>query len=386
MKNVFQHCAWRCNLLACSLALLCASCPGGESQKILGQSTDPAAKRPVAVRLAAAERQNLPVYLTGLGTVKGFYTVTVRSQVDGRVEKIHFREGQEVRRNDPLALIDPRPFLNSLHQAEANLSRDTAQLKNDQRNLQRDGVLQKTQFIAEQTVADQQALVDKIAATVQADQAQVDTARLQLSYAHIVAPLSGRTGLRLVDPGNVVHANDANGLVIITQMDPIAMLFTLPEDNLPQVAAEMRKGTLCVEAWSREGSVQLGVGKVLLIDNQINAATGTMRLKAVFDNAAAKLWPNQFVKARLLLETVKDAVVVPAAAVQYGPQGAFVYCVGADSTVVAQRVSVGVTQGDSLQILRGLRGGESVVIDGQAALHPGSRVRAQSSAAAPETP
>jgi multidrug efflux system membrane fusion protein len=372
--------------LPCALTLLCAGCQSVAPQGPTPQSNDPAAKRPVAVRLATAVRHNFPVILSGLGNVQGFYTVTVRSQVEGLIEKIYFREGQDVRRGDRLVLIDPRPFQNSLNLAEANLSRDTAQLHNDRRNLQRDVVLQKTQLIAEQTLADQQALVDQFAAAVQADQAQVDSARLQMSYAHIVAPISGRTGLRLVDPGNLVRANDANGLVVITQMDPIAVLFTLPEDNLPQVAEKMRQATLSVEAWSRDGNVQLGVGTVLLMDNQIDAATGTIRIKAVFDNAAGKLWPNQFVKVRLLVETLKDAVVVPAPAVQYGPQGAFVYRVGADSTVDVRLVSVGVAQGDSLQILRGLHGDETVVVDGQEALHPGSRVQDASPAATVETP
>ena len=372
--------------LPCALTLLCAGCQSVAPQGPTPQSNDPVSMRPVAVRLAKAVRRNLPVILSGLGNVQGFYTVTVRSQVEGLIEKIYFREGQEVRRGDRLMLIDPRPFQNSQNLAEANLSRDTAQLQNDRRNLQRDVVLQKTQFIAEQTLADQQALVDQFAATVQADQAQLDSARLQMSYAHIVAPISGRTGLRLVDPGNLVRANDANGLVVITQMDPIAVLFTLPEDNLPQVAAKMRQETLRLEAWSRDDKVQLGVGTVLLMDNQIDAATGTIRIKAVFANAAGKLWPNQFVKVRLLVETLKDAVVVPAPAVQYGPQGAFVYRVGANSTVDVRLVSVGAAQGDSLQILRGLHGDETVVVDGVAALHPGSRVQDASPAAMVQTP
>lgn len=326
------------------------------------------------VSVARVQTRDVPVVLEGLGSVTAFYTVTLKSQVDGRIDAVFFREGQAVHKGDLLVRLDTRPFEIQLHQAEATLARDTAQLNNNRLNLERNRALRERSLVAQQAVDDQKALVDEFAGTVMADQTQVDSAKLQLDYAHIVAPIDGTTGLRLVDPGNIVHANDANGLVVITQMNPIAILFTLPQDVLPQIAAQMRVSTLRAEAMSRDGSVTLGNGNVTLVDNQINQSTGTIRLKAVFDNPNNALWPNQFVKVRLHLKTIRNALAAPASAVQRGPQGTFVYVVDANNIVQSRPVTVEHSQEDWALFSNGLTLGEVVVVDGQYQLHAGSHV------------
>lgn len=358
--------------LTWGLALWAAACNRGDKSE--GAAGAPGSGRSVAVSAALVTQQDVPVYLQGLGNVTAFYTVTVRSQVDGRVDRVLFREGEDVRQGQLLALVDVRPFEIQLHQAQAALKRDAATFKNHQVNLDRDKALRERNLIPQQQVDDQRALVDQFEGTVMSDQTQVDNANLQLAYAHITAPISGRTGVRLVDPGNLVHANDADGLVVITQLDPIAVLFTMPEDDLPSVAREMQKNKLVAEATSRNGQDALGSGEVQLIDNQINATTGTMRLKAVFANPNHTLWPNQFVKIRVRLTTLKGAVVVPAATIQRGPQGTFAYVVQQDQTVEMRPVEVNTLQGDSAVIGKGLKVGEQVVTDGQYQLRPGSKV------------
>ena len=323
---------------------------------------------------AAAVQKDVPIYLEGLGTVTALYTVTVKTQVDGRLDKMLFVEGQRVKRGELIALVDPRPFEAALHQATATVARDQANLVNARLNLKRYDELSKQNLIAVQQATDQQSLVDQLAATVLMDQAQVETAKLNVEYAHIISPVDGVTGIRLVDPGNIIHAADTTGIVVITQLDPIAVIFTLPQDDLPEVSQAMSKGPLAVDAFDRAGGTKLGTGKVLLIDNQINQTTATMRIKAVFPNPDAALWPNQFVKARLLLDTKQNAIVVPTPAIQRGPKGTFVYVVGADSTVAVRSVTIDTTQGDQTLISSGLKPGEQVVTDGQNQIKPGSKV------------
>jgi len=334
----------------------------------------PVVVRPVPVAVAAVVRKDVAIYLEGLGTVTALYNVTVKTQVDGRLDKMFFVEGQRVKKGELIALVDPRPFEAALHQAEATVARDQANLVNAQLNLKRYDELSKQNLIAVQQATDQKAMVDGLAATVLIDKAQVETARLNLEYAHIISPVDGVTGIRLVDPGNIIHAADTTGIVVITQLDPIAVIFTLPQDDLPEVSEAMGNGELTVEAFDRAAGAKLGTGKVLLIDNQINQTTATMRIKAVFPNPKAALWPNQFVKARLLLTTRNNVIVVPAPAIQRGPKGTFVYVVGADSTVSVRNVVIDSAQGDQTILTSGLNPGESVVIDGQNQIKPGSKV------------
>ena len=335
---------------------------------------DNAANRVVPVTAETVTRADVPIYLDGLGNVTAFKTVTVHTQVDGRLDKVLFKEGQTVHAGDVIAQIDPRPFEIQLKQGEGALARDSAQLRDNQTNLTRYVSLRDQKLVAQQQVDDQNAAVGQFEGNVRVDEAQIATAKLNLDYSHITSPIDGVTGVRQIDPGNLVHAADAGGIVIITQIEPIAVLFTLPQDELHKVALEMAKGPLTVEAWSRDGLTKLGEGDLGLIDNQINQATASMRLKAIFKNPKRVLWPNQFVKARLLLRTQKDAVVVPSLAVQRGPKGLFVYVVAADQTVSDKAVQVESVQGDLSLIKSGLEPGQLVVVDGQNQLRPGSKV------------
>jgi membrane fusion protein, multidrug efflux system len=336
-----------------------------------------AENRAVAVVTVTAVRRDVPVFLDGLGAVAAFKMVTVRSRVDGQLQSVGFREGQAVKRGALLAEIDSRPFVIQLHQAEAALARDSANLRGSRLNLERYENVRKEKLIAQQQVDDQRAAVEQLEATIKADEAQVESAKLQIDYARITSPIDGVTGVRLVDPGNMVHANDQTGLVIVTQLDPIAVLFTLPQDNLPAVAAEMAKGQLAVYALSRDGQSDLGKGQVEVIDNQINAATSTIRLKAIFANPGHSLWPNQFVKARLHLRTRQGALVVPAVAIQRGPKGSFVYVVGSDQKASVRPVDIEALEGEIAVVARGLEAGEQVVVDGQSQLRPGATVQSK---------
>jgi len=333
---------------------------------------------PVSVAVTPALKQNVPYYLSGLGTVTAFNTVTVKSRVDGELQKVYFQEGQFVREGDLLAEIDPRPFQVALEQMEGQLFRDQAQLNNARVDFKRYDQLQKEGVIAAQQVDTQSATVGQLEGAVRADQAQIDNEKLQLVYCKITAPLSGRVGLRLVDQGNMIHATDPSGLVVITQVQPIAILFTLPEDSLPDVISHMKSQQLGVEAYSRDDQTKLAAGKLLTIDNQIDPSTGTVRLKAVFDNHDLSLWPNQFVNTRLMLAVRKDAIVVPLAAIQRGTQGSYVYTVKGGKANL-QPVKLDLTQGNIALIGSGITEGEQVVVDGQERLQSGTPVEVHGS-------
>ena len=330
--------------------------------------------RVVPVLVAKAERRDVPVYLDGLGNAQPLATVTVKSQVDGRLDSVKFKEGQKVKKGEVLAQIDPRPFIIALHTAEATLARDDAQSKNAARNLQRYTNLVSQKLIPQQQVDDQQTTYDQAQASIASDRAQIESARLSLDYARITSPIDGVTGVRLVDPGNIVHQADTGGIVVVTQLDPMAVVFTLPEDDLPQVSREMAQGQLVTEAYARDGDARLGVGRLQLVDNQVNQSTATIKLKAVFPNPDNALWPNAFLKVRLLLSTRKGALVVPAQAIQRGPQGAFVYVVDTEKKANVRPVEVDGAPNEVAIITKGLVGGEDVVIEGQSSLKPGARV------------
>jgi len=331
---------------------------------------------PTSVVTAPAHTAEVPVYLTGIGSVTPIQTVTVHTRVDGQLMQVLFREGQLVRRGELLAVIDPRPFEAQLMQAQGQLARDRALLANAERDLQRYQELSPSDAIPQQQLATQRSLVRQYRGIVKTDEGAVDNAKLQLIYCRITSPLDGRVGLRLVDPGNIVHAADVNGLVIITQMEPITVVFTLAEDHLPEVlAGQRRERVMAVTALDRELQHELGSGTLLAVDNQIDPASGTVRLKALFPNHEQTLFPNQFVNARLLVSTLHDALVIPSLAVQWGPQGAFVYLVGSDGTVALRPVSLGAPNGKEVVVLAGLSAGEPVIVEGSERVRPGAKVK-----------
>jgi membrane fusion protein, multidrug efflux system len=336
----------------------------------------------VPVVVATASKGDLPVFLNGLGNVTAFNTVTVRSRVDGQIVKINFVEGQNVAAGQALVEIDPRPYQVQLEQAEGQLAKDQAQLKDVQVDYERFKLLFNEGVIPKQQLDTQQAQVGTFEGAIKADNATIDNAKLQIMYSHITAPISGRVGLRLVDMGNMVHATDTNGLLVITQLQPIATLFSLPQDQLPQVMARMKKGApIVVEAYDRDNTTKLASGKLLTIDNQIDTTTGTYKLKAVFDNTMNELFPNQFVNVHLLVDTKKNIVLVPTTAILRGPQGTYVFAVGSDNTVKIHIVTLAETNGNITGLASGLNPGDVVVTDGQDKLQDGSKVEPRQSSA-----
>ena len=360
-------------LAVMALLLTFFACNGGSSKPTTARAAS--SGQPIPVGVTTAEKRDVPVYLSGLGSVLAFNTVSVKSRIDGQLVRVNFKEGQFVKHGELLALIDPRPYEVALSQAQATLFRDQAQLRDARLNYERfKSLLQESGAMSQQQVDTQRATADQLEGAVRAGQAAIDQQKLNLAYCHITAPISGRIGIRLVDVGNMVHAADTNPMLVITQLQPVSVLFTLPEDSLPTVAQHMRNGTLEVDAYSRDDQTKLATGKLLTIDNQIDQSTGTGRLKAVFDNKDNILWPNQFVNVRLLLEVHKNSTVIPAVAVQRGPQGTFVFTVKPDKTVEVRPVAVSLTQNNVSSIASGIAPGDTVVVDGQDKLQAGSHV------------
>jgi multidrug efflux system membrane fusion protein len=376
-KNRLRH--WWIWVVAVSLLGLAAY---AQFMKSSGQATQAAAKSgasqdqpSVPVTAVAAKTGDIGIYLTGLGSVTPVHTVTVKSRVDGELMKVYYREGQVVTKGALLAEIDPRPYQAQLTQAQGQMVRDQALLTNAKIDLQRYKVLTSQDSIAEQQYATQQSLVRQLEGTVKLDQGQMDNANLQIVYSRITAPISGRLGLRIVDPGNIIHAADTTGLCVITQLEPITVIFTISEDSLPPVLAKLRAGaTLTVDAYNREQTMKIATGHLLTVDNQIDPNSGTLRFRAEFANKDHMLFPNQFVNARLLLDTKRGATVVPAAAIQRSSQGTFVYLVKEDQTVTVCQVKLGPSEADECSIDAGLSPGDLVVVEGAERLREGTKV------------
>jgi membrane fusion protein, multidrug efflux system len=358
---------------------VCAALAGCSSQQAKNaKAGGPPPAVPVGVD--TVQQGNFNVYLTGLGSVDAFYTVSLKTRIDGQIMEVKFREGQDVKKGDLLIVIDPRPYEVALAQAQANLQKDEAQLTNAKAQYERNKVLYEQGVIAKQDLDTLQASFGTYEGTIASDKAAIKNAELNLTYCYIKSPIDGRVGLRQVDPGNYVTAAGGTAMLVITQLHPIAVIFTLPEDQLQQVRDHMGQGTLEVDAYSSDDQTKLSTGKLLTIDNQIDATTGTVKLKAVFDNPDNNLWPNQFVNAHLLLETRKNAITAPASAMQRGPEGAFAYVVDAKNTVQMKPVQIALTQGSTVVVASGLQAGERVVTDGQEKLQAGSHVAPQAPA------
>ena len=317
----------------------------------------------------------VPIYLRGVGTVIAYNTVVVRSQIQGQITRIAFTEGQPIKAGDLLAQIDPRPYRAQLDQMIATRNRDQAQLVNAQANLGRYTELGSKGFATPQLLDTQKAQVAQLESAIKADDALIEASKIQLEYTRLTSPISGITGIRQVDAGNIIHPTDPNGLVVVTQIEPISVIFTLPEGDLPKIQEQMTKGHLKVLAYSQDDKIKLDEGTLALVDNEILQTTGTIRLRANFPNFAHRLWPGELVNARLLLETKSDGLTIAASAVQQGPNGPYVYVVGQDGTVQMRSVTVGQTSEGRDLIDSGLRAGETVVVDGQYRLQPGSAVQ-----------
>ncbi len=371
----------RRGIIALAIAvLICAAlaaCQKGNSASNARGGRGAGGPQTVPVGVATVKERDFPVYLTGLGSVQAFNTVSLKSRVDGQIMQVNFQEGQDVHKGELLIVIDERPFQVALAQAQANLQRDEAQLANAKAQYERNKALYESGVIAKQDLDTLQASFGQFEGTIAADKAAIDQAKLNLVYCRITSPIDGRVGLRQVDPGNYITAASNTPMLVITQLHPIAVIFTLPEDQLQSVLQQMRKGAMQVDVYGRDDQTKLSAGKLLTIDNQIDATTGTAKLKAIFENPENTLWPNEFVNVHLLLETRKDAITAPAAAVQRGPQGTFTYVVDSNNTVKMQPVQVALTQGNTAVIASGLQGGDRVVTDGQEKLQAGSKVAPQ---------
>jgi len=336
------------------------------------------APAPVPAEVSTVERRNVPVYVTGIGTVEPFNTVTIRSRIDGELQQVLFDEGKDIRKGDLLAVIDPRTFEAALDQAKARLQQDTAALANAQLILDRDVKLGKSDFVSVQAVDNQRSVVEQLTAQTEQDRALISTAQTQLSYTRIVSPIDGRAGLRLVDQGNIVHATDANGLVVINQLHPITVISTIPQVDVPAIRAALAAGNVEAQAVSHENGSVLDVGTVALTDNQIDPQSGTLRLKSVFPNTADQLWPGQFVDVNVRVEVLADALTVPSDAIQRGPDGEFVFAVGADEKVAVAPVKVRQIADGIAVVERGVSAGQRVVVRGQYRLAPGIHIAPKS--------
>ncbi|MDQ0473585.1 efflux RND transporter periplasmic adaptor subunit [Labrys wisconsinensis] len=331
---------------------------------------------PVPVTVAQVRKADFPVYLTGLGTVQAYDTVTVRSRVDGQITKVFFKQGQMVKEGDPLVEIDKRPYRAALDQAVAKKAQDEASLRDDKLNLQRYQSLAKQDFASRQQLDTQQALVDQLTAQIQGDQATIDNAQTQLDYTSIKSPLTGKTGFRLVDPGNIVHASDTNGIVTIVKLQPISVVYTAPEESIPAINKALAAGEVPVAALSSDGQSVLSRGHLALVDNAVNEASGTIGMKATFENGDNALWPGLSVSTRMRVDTLKQVVVVPEDTVQRGPNGLYAFVVGADNKVAMQTIKVSQTGTGQSVITDGLTPGQTVVVEGQYRLQPGTEVAA----------
>jgi multidrug efflux system membrane fusion protein len=345
-----------------------------------------AADKAIVVDTAEVKQADVPIYFQGLGTVQAFYTVTVTARIDGELQEIYFTEGQTVKKGDLLALIDPRPARAALEQAVATKAKDAAQLENAKRDLTRYAALQPEDLASKQTVDTARANVDQLAAQLQVDQAQIDSARTQLDYTRITSPITGRTGIRGVDPGNIVHASDTTGIVVVTQVQPISVIFTLPEEDLSTVAAGLAAGPVQVSTLERETAKVLDTGNLSLVDNQIVQATGSAKFKAVFKNEHNTLWPGQFVNARVLVRSERNALIVPPTAVQLGPNGPYTYVVKEDSTVEVRPITLGQESNGATIVTSGLKLHDHVVTTNQYRLQAGTHVRTGGAAAAAAKP
>jgi multidrug efflux system membrane fusion protein len=339
-------------------------------------ATNPSQGQVIPVLSGQARLGDIPLYLTGVGTVQAYNTVTVHVRVDGQLDSVNFREGQDVKEGDKLAEIDPRPYQAALDNAVATLAKDQAQLANARRDLTRYQDTAAKGYSSRQQLETQEATVGSLEATIQADQATIENARVQLGYTSITSPIDGRTGIRLIDKGNIVHAADTGGLVVITQLKPIAAIFTLPQDALPRITAAEKSGTLAVTAFSRDDKTVLGQGTLELVDNVIDTSTGTLRLKARFPNDDLALWPGQFVNMRLEVGTVHDGIVVDSRVPQRGPNGVYAYVIKPDDTVEIRPIETGQDYNGQLLVTKGLNANERVVVDGQLRLQPGVKVSA----------
>jgi multidrug efflux system membrane fusion protein len=335
----------------------------------------------IVVDTGAVTHADVPIYLSGLGTVQAFYTVTVTARVDGELQKVGFTEGQTVHKGDLLAQIDPRPNQAAYEQAVATKGKDAAQLANAKRDLERYTVLQPQNLASKQTLDTQRAMVDQLTAQVQVDQAAIDNARTQLDYTRITSPINGRTGIRLVDPGNIVHAAATTGIVVVTQVQPISVIFTLPEEDMPAVNIALSSGPVTVTTVSRDGGTELDQGTLTLVDNMIDQTTGTAKFKATFNNTHNTLWPGQYVNARVLVRTDRNVLTLPTAAVQLGPNGPFTYVVKSDSTVEVRQLKIGDESSGLTVVNTGLALNERVVTSNQYRLQAGVHVRAAAAAA-----
>ncbi|HEX4134712.1 MAG TPA: MdtA/MuxA family multidrug efflux RND transporter periplasmic adaptor subunit [Bryobacteraceae bacterium] len=364
-------------LLALGAFLWYRSGHGGAAQKAAGGKGAGRGGATAATPVVAAQAQtgNIGVYVTGLGAITPIYTVTVKSRVDGQLMNVHFREGDQVKQGDPLIDIDPRPYEAVLQQATGALTRDTALLANARVDLARYTTLVAQDAVPEQTLDTQRSLVAQYEGTVINDQGMVNAAKVNVAYCHITSPITGVVGLRLVDPGNIVHAADTNGMLVIAQVQPISVIFTISEDQLPPILQKIRAGqTLQVDAWDREMKSKIASGTLSTIDNLIDQTTGTLKVRAVFDNANRALFPNQFVNARLLQQEKTHVTLLPSAAIQRNTNETYVYLIKPDNTVTIRNIKVGTTEGDQSEIVSGLSPGDKVVMTGVDKLQEGSKV------------